>query len=87
MPLSSGRALQQRMPKIIRTRKGVVIPTLPYSITEKGDVVINPLDGSGGGGGGGGGGQVYLGGDPKKHKFCKVQTVCGPSANVFARIG
>jgi hypothetical protein len=42
---------------------------------------------SGGGGGGGGAQKVYLGGDLKKHKFCLVQTVCGPSINVYARIG
>jgi hypothetical protein len=47
---------------------------------------VNPLD-SGGGGGGGGGGKVYLGGDPKKDKFCLVQTICGPSKNVYAKIG
>jgi hypothetical protein len=87
MPLSSGRALQQRMPKVVRTRTGVAIPTLPYRITKEGDLVINPLDGGGGGGGGGGGNKVYLGGDPQKHKFCLVETVCGPSKNVYARIG
>lgn len=41
---------------------------------------------NGGGGGGGGGGKVYLGGDPKKDKFCPVLTTCGPSKNVFATI-
>jgi hypothetical protein len=40
----------------------------------------------GGGGGGGGGGKVYLGGDPKKDKFCLVQTICGPSKNVYAKV-
>jgi hypothetical protein len=37
--------------------------------------------------GGGGGGKVYLGGDPKKDKFCLVQTICGPSKNVYAKVG
>jgi len=37
-------------------------------------------------GGGGGGGKVYLGGDPQKDKFCLVQTICGPSKNVYAKI-
>src|SRR5262245_22792555 len=33
-----------------------------------------------------GGGVVYLGGDKKK-KYCKVMTTCGPSMNVYARVG
>jgi hypothetical protein len=48
--------------------------------------IVTPFDSGGGGGGGGGGGKVYLGGDPKKDKFCLVQTVCGPSKNVYAKI-
>jgi hypothetical protein len=43
--------------------------------------------GGGGGGSGGGMGKVYLGGDGKKGKYCPVETKCGTSINVYARVG
>jgi hypothetical protein len=75
---------------LARARLRAGIPALPVTAT-RAAAPSTPTPtptpfASGGGGGGGGGGKVYLGGDPQKDKFCLVQTVCGPSKNVYAKI-
>jgi hypothetical protein len=44
-----------------------------HNTTNGGQIVLDP-----------GSGKVYLGGDPKKDRFCAVITTCGPSRNVYA---
>jgi hypothetical protein len=78
-----GGASVKAVPDLTREKARATI--MPRGRIMRGEPEVTPFDG-GGGGGGGGGGKVYLGGDPKKDKFCLVQTVCGPSKNVYAKI-
>jgi hypothetical protein len=88
---STGVAAAGRM---ISSAPGMI--SMPYAViararaealayAQRNTPVVTPFA-NGGGGGGGGGNKVYLGGDPQKDKFCLVQTVCGPSKNVYAKI-